>query len=45
MAIFDTASGLTVYAEVETLEYFEELDIILVSMFGDENLAVKERAV
>lgn len=41
----DEASGLTVYANADAGEYFESLEILMYSMFGDESLAVKERLV
>ena len=40
-----TVNELTVHAADDTLEYFEELEIDIAYMFGDENLVVKDRTV
>lgn len=40
-----TVDELTVHAADDTLEYFDELEIDIAYMFGDENLVVKDRIV
>lgn len=42
LEIRDEASALSVTVDGRAAEYFETLDIILASLFGDENLVVKE---
>lgn len=40
-----TDHDLTIHVAADTLEYFEELEIDIAYMFGDENLVVKDRSV
>lgn len=43
LAITDPQSGITVYASRDEADFFEDLDINLVTMFSDNILMVKER--
>ena len=43
LAVTDPESGIKVYASPEVGEYFQDMEIILASLFSDEVLVVKER--
>ncbi len=43
LTLTDDARGITVHVPRTAAEYFEDLEIQLYSMFGDESLVVKER--